>query len=95
MKDDYMNDKWITRGYSNGYSDDKWITRGYSNGYSDKYSVIYKSSSGLCDDYRRQYTLDGSFETLETDEEKSARLLKEKAVKRNDKIDKLLENGGL
>ena len=46
-------------------------------------------------DYRRQYTLDGSFETLETDEEKSARLLKEKAVKRNDKIDKLLENGGL
>lgn len=70
MKDDYdyMNDKWITRGYSNGYSD------------------------------RRQYT--GSFEhydveTLETDEEKSARLLKEKAVKRNDKIDKLLENGGL
>lgn len=81
MKDDYMNDKWITRGYSNGYS--------------DKYSVIYKSSSGLCDDYRRQYTSDGSFETLETDEEKSARLLKEKAVKRNDKIDKLLENGGL
>jgi hypothetical protein len=39
--------------------------------------------------------LDGSFETLETYEEKSARLLKEKAVKRNDKIDKLLENGGL
>lgn len=65
----------------------------YSNGYSDKYSVIYKSSSGFYDDYRRQYT--GSFETLETDEEKSARLLKEKAVKRNDKIDKLLENGGL
>ena len=60
---------------------DKWITRGYSNGYSDKYSVIYKSSSGLCDDYRRQYT--GSFEhyDVETDEEKSARLLKEKAVK--------------
>lgn len=79
MKDDYMNDKWITRGYSNGYS--------------DKYSVIYKSSSELYDDYRRQYT--GSFETLETDAEKSARLLKEKAVKRNDKIDKLLENGGL
>ena len=81
MKDDYMNDKWITRGYSNGYS--------------DKYSVIYKSSSGRCDDYRRQYT--GSFEhyDVETDEEKSARLLKEKAVKRNDKIDKLLENGGL
>ena len=82
MKDDY------------DYMNDKWITRGYSNGYSDKYSVIYKSSSGLYDDYRRQYT--GSFEqTLETDEEKSARLLKEKAVKRNDKIDKLLENGGL
>ena len=39
MKDDYMNDKWITRGYSNGYS--------------DKYSVIYKSSSGLCNDYSR------------------------------------------
>lgn len=67
MKDDYMNDKWITRGYSNGYS--------------DKY------------DYRRQYTYD--VEAIETDEEKSARLLKEKAVKRNDKIDKLLENGGL
>jgi hypothetical protein len=94
MEDDYMNDKWITRGYSlrsNGYID-------------DKYSVIYgdKSSSGFYDDYykvfsslerRRQYTYD--VETLETDEEKSARLLKEKAVKRNDKIDKLLENGGL
>ena len=70
--------------------------KGYSNGYSDKYSVIYKSSSGFYDDYRIQYTLD--VETLETDDEKSARLLKEKAVKRNDrndKIDKLLENGGL
>ena len=69
----------------------------YSNGYSDKYSVIYKSSSGFYD-YRRQYT--GSFEhydveTLETDEEKSARLLKEKAVKRNDKIDKLLISYGI
>lgn len=105
MEDDYnMFDK--LRGYSMrdelDYLNDKWdkysIYSGSSSSGKSGYDYIeYKRLHDAFERKRRGYytTYDVETRAPETAVEKSARLLREKAVKRNDKIDKLLGDGGL
>jgi hypothetical protein len=106
MEDDYnMFDK--LRGYSmrdeldylssklDKYSVYTGVDSASKSGYYSDY-VEYKRLHGAFERKRRgYYSYDVETSAPETAVEKSARLLREKAVKRNDKIDKLLGDGGL
>jgi hypothetical protein len=104
MEDDNMFDK--LRGYSmrdeldylssklDRYSIYAGADSASKSGYYSDY-VEYKRLYSTFEKKGRYYTYDVEQTTPETAVEKSARLLKEKAVKRNDKIDKLLGDGGL
>ena len=84
MKEDYLNSDW--RIYDNN-----WLNRKLSGKYSS-----YDSS--VLDDYKKIYLEINNksyYKVEETAEERKARLLKEKAIERNVKIDKLLGDGGL
>ncbi len=85
----YMLEKYYKRGYLardiGGYS---VIDRGSDSGYGEY--INYKELEEL------RYMMErNEYEEPETEQEKSARLLREKAIERENKIDKLLGNDGL
>ncbi len=81
-----MKDKYYER--IGGYS---VIDRGSDSGYGEY--INYKELEELryMMERKRRY----EYEEPETEQEKSARLLREKAIERENKIDKLLGNDGL